>query len=242
MGDFSANFHRPESGIHTVEGNLAGSRAAALTRKRESEQREFEARKQRLKLDAEKSSKNILSKFDVDSSLSTAEKTFREKTVGLVTAAEFKKATLEAELARKGKSKNRPIEDEAANRLAEKERMREEKKRKSLHKKLLKKKRKMMSTLSFAVSEEDENDIDMCMSSLPRNSPQSSKNERKSINIQKEIKKNPNADTSFLPDKEREEAAQKERERLKKEWYAKQEEIKKEMLEITYSYWDGSGQ
>jgi len=32
MGDFSANFHRPESGIYSVEGNLAGNRAALLTK------------------------------------------------------------------------------------------------------------------------------------------------------------------------------------------------------------------
>jgi protein FAM50 len=55
------------------------------------------------------------------------------------------------------------------------------------------------------------------------------------------LKKNPNVDTSFLPDREREEAERKERERLRLEWLAKQESTKKEEIEIVYSYWDGSG-
>jgi XAP5 protein. len=55
------------------------------------------------------------------------------------------------------------------------------------------------------------------------------------------FRKNPNVDTSFLPDRDREEAERKERERLRQEWLKKQEDIKKEEIEVTYSYWDGSG-
>lgn len=53
--------------------------------------------------------------------------------------------------------------------------------------------------------------------------------------------KNPSVDTSFLPDREREQREQIEREELRKEWLAKQEAMKKEEIEVTYSYWDGSG-
>ncbi|CAG8482252.1 7854_t:CDS:10 [Ambispora leptoticha] len=53
--------------------------------------------------------------------------------------------------------------------------------------------------------------------------------------------KNPNVDTSFLPDREREEEERKEREKLRLEWLTKQEEIKNEKISITYSYWDGTG-
>jgi protein FAM50 len=53
--------------------------------------------------------------------------------------------------------------------------------------------------------------------------------------------KNPDVDTSFLPDREREERERTEREELRKEWLAQQERIKAEVIEITYSYWDGSG-
>ena len=57
----------------------------------------------------------------------------------------------------------------------------------------------------------------------------------------KRLRKNPGVDTSFLPDRDREEAERKEREELRQEWLKKQEEIKKDDIEITYSYWDGSG-
>ncbi|KIJ41274.1 hypothetical protein M422DRAFT_75632 [Sphaerobolus stellatus SS14] len=55
------------------------------------------------------------------------------------------------------------------------------------------------------------------------------------------LRKNPTVDTSFLPDREREEDERRDREELRKEWIRRQEEIKNEDIEITYSYWDGSG-
>jgi len=109
MGDFSANFHRPESGIHTVEGNVAGSRAAILTRKREASQREFEERKRQLHT---KSTSSLLNanrftnepkdkiketKVKDAGGIKSAEEVFREKTTGLVTIEEFQKASREAE-------------------------------------------------------------------------------------------------------------------------------------------------
>lgn len=48
-------------------------------------------------------------------------------------------------------------------------------------------------------------------------------------------------DTSFLPDREREEEERRTREELRQEWLRKQEELKLEEIEIVYSYWDGSG-
>lgn len=55
------------------------------------------------------------------------------------------------------------------------------------------------------------------------------------------MSKNPDVDTSFLPDRKREELERVERETLRKEWLAEQERIKAETIEITYSFWDGSG-
>ena len=87
----------------------------------------------------------------------------------------------------------------------------------------------------------------------------------------KKIKKNPDVDTSFLPDREREEEETRLREELRQvrsllnflffeynfsnfkhfqlvfiivllqEWTAKQNSLKEEPIEITFSYWDGSG-
>lgn len=53
--------------------------------------------------------------------------------------------------------------------------------------------------------------------------------------------KDPSVETNFLPDSEREAEEQAERERLKKQWTREQEQIKNEPLQITYSYWDGTG-
>lgn len=57
----------------------------------------------------------------------------------------------------------------------------------------------------------------------------------------KRITKDPTANTVGLPDRERDELDRLERERLRKEWLAEQERIKGEVIEIVYSYWDGSG-
>jgi protein FAM50 len=57
----------------------------------------------------------------------------------------------------------------------------------------------------------------------------------------KRFAKNPSVDTSFLPDRQREQRERSEREDLRKEWLAQQERLKAEVVEITYSYWDGSG-
>mmetsp|Transcript_23319 Transcript_23319/g.49877 ORF Transcript_23319/g.49877 Transcript_23319/m.49877 type:complete len:230 (-) Transcript_23319:291-980(-) len=63
----------------------------------------------------------------------------------------------------------------------------------------------------------------------------------KIMETKKAIMKNPEVDTSFLPDQQREQRALAERERLRKEWLNRQKAIKEEILEITYSYWDGTG-
>lgn len=53
--------------------------------------------------------------------------------------------------------------------------------------------------------------------------------------------KDPKVNTSFLPDKDREESEAKERQRLAVEWVKEQDTIKSETIDVTYSYWDGSG-
>ncbi|KAJ8928942.1 hypothetical protein NQ314_018422, partial [Rhamnusium bicolor] len=57
----------------------------------------------------------------------------------------------------------------------------------------------------------------------------------------KKIKKDPNVDTSFLPDREREEEENRLREELRQQWAEQQQKLKEEEIDITFSYWDGSG-
>ena len=105
-------------------------------------------------------------------------------------------------------------------------------------KKAKKRKKTAKATLSFAMDDEGDDDVDLNDSDLRQND-QDDRDEPPTK--RNKLKKNPNVDTSFLPDREREEAERKERERLRLEWLTKQEQMKKEDIEVVYSYWDGSG-
>lgn len=48
-------------------------------------------------------------------------------------------------------------------------------------------------------------------------------------------------DTSFLPDRDREEQERKIREELRQEYLKEQERIKLEDIDIVCSFWDGAG-
>jgi protein FAM50 len=100
-------------------------------------------------------------------------------------------------------------------------------------KKAKKRKKQSKATLSFAMDEEQ----DLSSASMPAGDTVDDDPPSKRA----KFRKNPNVDTSFLPDREREEEERKERERLRQEWLKKQEDTKKEDIEVTYSYWDGSG-
>lgn len=58
-----AEFGRGDTGIHTVEGNLAGARAAKLTQKREKDQQAFEAKKRKIQEESERSVGDFGQKF-----------------------------------------------------------------------------------------------------------------------------------------------------------------------------------
>lgn len=89
-----------------------------------------------------------------------------------------------------------------------------------------KSKKEAKSKLSFAMDGEDEVEAET--------NGRAAKKQK--INF-----KNPAVDTSFLPDREREEKDRLAREELRQEWLKKQEIMKAEAIEIVYSYWDGSG-
>lgn len=110
-------------------------------------------------------------------------------------------------------------------------------------KKLRKRKKVAKATLSFAMDGEGEGD-ESSQADGDRRSSSKEKDEESPDGPplkRGKFRKNPNVDTSFLPDRQREEAERKERERLRLEWLEKQESIKKEDIEVVYSFWDGSG-
>jgi protein FAM50 len=103
-------------------------------------------------------------------------------------------------------------------------------------KKAKKRKKVAKAMLSFAIDDDTGGGEDVSSASTPKDDPNDEQPAKRG-----KFRKNPAVDTSFLPDREREEAERKERERLRQEWLRKQEEIKQEEIEIVYSYWDGSG-
>ena len=173
----------------------------------------------------------------------------------MVTAEEFRKASAEVDKARNKKGEGIFGEDYddggSGNNnnnnnggsglvLSEKEQKKLDKERKRAKKKAMKEKKKRMAALSFADDEEvvdDDDGDDNNNESEETKSNTIQSNQSKS----KTIMKNPEVDTSFLPDQEREQRALAERERLRKEWLDRQKAMKDEVLEITYSYWDGTG-
>ncbi len=88
-----------------------------------------------------------------------------------------------------------------------------------------KKKRKATVALSFADEDGDEE------TPIPQ-----TKTKRVS-----KVGKDPKAATSFLPDRERDEQIEAKRRMLREEWLDSQSLVQKEMLQVVFSYWDGSG-
>ncbi|XP_015266017.1 PREDICTED: protein FAM50A-like, partial [Gekko japonicus] len=96
--------------------------------------------------------------------------------------------------------------------------------------------KRKISSLSFTLDEEEEED------GGEEEEEEEVELEREELPTKKrKLGKNPDVDTSFLPDRDREEEENRLREELRQEWEAKQEKIKSEEIEITFSYWDGSG-
>lgn len=223
-GDFH-KFHRPDAGSHTVEGNVSGGRAARLEQQRQKDAQEFERRKLEKTHESAHAQLEIGSKFQTARIGSVAENSFRSKTQGLVTAEQFKAATLEKDKHGLPDTEEQQEAQRQKDAINDKEQAKRNKKKK-------KEKKKRVALLSFA----DANDLEG-----EEGNGGNEDGMDKDIPHIKKSRKNPNVDTSFLPDKNREEEEKAKRIRLEKEWKLRQLEIKKERLEITYSYWDGSG-
>eukprot|EP00934_Nitzschia_sp_Nitz4_P000128 Nitzschia sp. Nitz4//scaffold16_size188269//4951//5967//NITZ4_001762-RA/size188269-processed-gene-0.2-mRNA-1//1//CDS//3329538428//128//frame0 len=199
MGDFSRNFHRPDAGSHTVEGNVSGSRAMMLERQRQADQEAFQEKKRQAMSDTARSVSSLQDKFK-PSPWATAASTSDSKSssvVGLVSVQEFVERQKEQEAPAPAEKNEKPAAPSK------------------------KKKKKKLMRLSFDDEQEEEEEID-----IPKS---------------KKSKKDPTVDTSFLPDAQREQELAQQRVQLEQEWTKAQERIRQEPLEITYSYWDGSG-
>lgn len=200
-------------------------RAMQLMKKREIAQQEIELRKKKIENDLK--IHNIENKFATH--YNAVEQQLKSSTIGLVTLDEMK-------------AKQEDIIKERERKLAQKEHEKEQEKERALAAKQAEKskQKKQIQALSFNLDEDEEDDVsDEDSDAKSEKSNKSKSND--SFPPVKKIKKNPDVDTSFLPDREREEEENHLREELRQEWTAKQEAIKAEEIEITFSYWDGSG-
>lgn len=233
---------------------MSGARAARLEQKRKEEQEEYERRIQQKALEAAGSKLEIGGKFRpaLAGAGTTEELAFKAKTVGLVTAEQFLALASQVE---GHKSDEQLAEEKAAKALADvaaqKEGVKQAKKRKRQRK-------KQLALLSFQDEEEGGDDDDGDSGDAGNNGEGGAAaaetratleggegggtNGPPPLHAKKKLsKKDPTVDTSFLPDRDREGQIQAERVRLEQEWLERQVELQKEKLEITYSYWDGSG-
>jgi protein FAM50 len=189
-----------EAGVHTVEGNIAGSRAATLTKQRDQQAAEYEAQKQKIKHNSLTDLSRISSKFDAASI--DPESEFQQQTIGLVSAEDFRKARERQQQTEREKREKHLLsteKEEASRRQLEQEKADDREK----------KRRKLLSTLSFAQDDADEQDSNPLM--------------------KKKITKDPTVDTSFLPDAQRERELSLKREQLRDIWLQQQEVMKKEV-------------
>ncbi|XP_033334034.1 protein FAM50 homolog [Megalopta genalis] len=198
-------------------------RAMQLMKKREIAQQEIELRKKKIEDDLK--IHNIENKFATH--YNAVEQQLKTSTIGLVTLNEMK-------------AKQENIVKERERKLAQKEREKEQEKERALAAKQAEKnkQKKQIQALSFSL-EEDE--VEVSSEEEPEVKLEKKMDSDDDKPVIKKIKKNPDVDTSFLPDREREEEENRLREELRQEWARKQNALKEEEIEITFSYWDGSG-
>lgn len=231
-------------------------RAAALMKKREIAQQEIEFRKK--KIEDELKINNIENKFA--SHFDAVEQQLKTSTIGLVTLDEMKAKQedivreREKNLAQKKEEKDREKMKALAAREAEKNRQ-----------------RRQIQALSFDPEDDDDDDDEDDGDDddsggtklMPPPKAEAAKWQVDAADdedadgaaddaaahdddddepvLRKKVRKNPDVDTSFLPDRDREEDENRLREELRQQWVSQQATLKDQDITITFSYWDGSG-
>ncbi|XP_022249778.1 LOW QUALITY PROTEIN: protein FAM50 homolog [Limulus polyphemus] len=212
-------------------------RAMQLKKKREKALEELEHQKK--KIEEELKLSNIGNKFA--SHYDAVEQQLKSSTIGLVTLDQMR-------------ARQEDVVKERERQLAQKQKEKEFLRQQEIEAKRRKKEqqKRQIASLSFKIDENEEEDdeeeeeesIDDHVQILTDEDSQESKTNDETdepVVKKKKIGKNPNVDTSFLPDKEREEEEQRLREELRQQWEEKQQKLKSEEILITFSYWDGSG-
>ncbi|KAJ1921194.1 hypothetical protein H4219_000793 [Mycoemilia scoparia] len=201
-------------------GGKEGYRHSLLEKQRQAMLADFDRQKKKITKDSE----IIVGNDRFVSENDGMEATLKKSTVGLVKLEDFQRIRENLEEQR---------EREAAKTAVKKE------------KKTKKRKKYTEATkLSFDVGDDEEevagaSEGDSIKKGKALKKDKSDEDSKKAD--AKKLTKNPFVDTSFLPDRDRDAEEAMLRESLRQEWLSKQEKIKKERIQITYSYWDGSG-
>ncbi|KAF9104091.1 hypothetical protein BGX29_002468 [Mortierella sp. GBA35] len=211
-----------------IGSSREGARQQKLEKAREAMMKDFE--QQRIQIAKDHEVKSASEKFVVQHD--NVEEALKKSTVGLVHLKDFRKARQELEeLKQREAAMTNQLQDKVVKKKA----------------------KKVISKLSFADDEEEEEQADEDAATKKGKRRADDNNDDESTTSssptgtaapalkKSKFGKDPNIDTSFLPDREREEEERKAREELRQEWLKKQQEIKNETIQITYSYWDGSG-
>lgn len=206
-----------------VGSDADADRASRLTNQREQEKAQFNKTKEQLKKAAQVGLKTMDNMFQANESFA-AEARFKESTVGLSSIDDFRKKRAMVDMMAQEQEQQKTEAREQAKKWAAKER------------------KKQLNALTFDLDEdgeeqEDEEERDDKKKKKQQKKDNSDDDDKK----KKKTKKNPDVETFFLKDKDREVEEARVREQLAKEWEEKQKLVKLELIEVVYSYWDGSG-
>ncbi|KAI5478519.1 hypothetical protein MNV49_005048 [Pseudohyphozyma bogoriensis] len=197
------------------------ARLAALDKKRKEMLDSFAAQKDAL---ISETARNRTDSARFVTKTDGVEDSLKRSTYGLVQLSDFKET-------------REKLEEAARREAAGTSELKDEEKKK----KKKKKEGKVKLSFGFDDEEEDGGDSGANTPKTKKKGDPASDDESEPVAKKAKLGKNPSVATHFLPDREREEAERKEREELRTQWLQMQEDMKKEDIEITYSYWDGSG-
>lgn len=205
-------------------GTHAASRIHALEKERRKLQGDVERRRGKISAASTAVINSAVAASGFTAPSDTVDDMLTTDTVGLVTHSDFKARRQYLERCSSlEREKREALLEDAASRASLS-------KRKCINK----------SVLSFQTDDSENDDVDSDDEEENREK-QKTNPVRKTVVKRRRLGKDPSVDTKFLPDRERESAERAERERLKEDWLRQQENIKNEVIRITYSYWDGSG-
>ncbi|TKR60185.1 hypothetical protein L596_027473 [Steinernema carpocapsae] len=186
-----------------------------LAKRRERAREDTEMRLQQLEEERKNAGAGITTKFTAN--YDAIEETLKSKTVGLMSLNEMKEKQKDAVVRR---------EIQIATERQEPKEVAKPSSGKASEVKANAQKR----LLSFANEEEEEEEDDGPFGGYSANPPP----------FKKRLGMDPTVDTSFLPDREREEKLAQMKEQLAEEWKAMQDKEKNEDINVAYCYWDGS--